>query len=314
MHEQYEAVRSPHASLGSVLKRMSDELGIDTPRLYIAKAFPPLFGGEAPNMMANLPVNKRIGGSIVMTRSHLEVFKFDPHSGHVPAEVIAGLGHELAHFRQGSAYVNAVRKYPLILGPIAGAAALYLYDKARSGQADATSEPTKEALLQAMDMQAQSEITSIDDTHQKACAFCGVDSPHAEISAQVSNSKKQTVEAGRYVAAGALGLAAGAQVTRNLMLQLEYEADRVGAQMAKDPQAMISSLNAFYSHLQKMPRDKLIEQHKQITVLDHLSGYTIHAHPDVASRVRRLEEMIVKDAPARLAHSAEQVISHIPML
>lgn len=308
MHSMYGAAPSRHKALNETLARLSGELGLPTPRLFVAKRFPEAFGGAAPNMMANLTADARYGNAIVMTESYLDLFKCNPHSGEVPAEICASLGHELGHCKQGFQYLNAVQRYPLLVGPVAGMAALYLYDRAVGRHA----QPTPEAAAALIDAQAQRETAALEAAGPCSCGACNgsADMQHTPageaIAGHMRNTQKSILEAGRYAAAAALGLAGGGLVTRNLMLELEYDADRTGALLAKDPQAMIRSLKSFEEYLRAMPQAEQLKQLSAISITDILKGLTVQAHPATELRIARLERMC-KDPAAH----ALQAVQHL---
>jgi Zn-dependent protease with chaperone function len=300
MEQGFNAKRMPHANILESLDKMSAQLGVNTPRLYIADRFPAIYGGSAPNMAAYPPVDPEQGSAMVMTKSYLDLFKFHPHS-EVPVEIRASLGHELGHVKQGGQYINAVRTYPMLLGPVVAMAGLYLYDQARQ------KKPAD--IAGGMREEARFAMAEIDERH---CNSRKHMSPEAQaVSARIAEDHKSALSAIDYLLAGGAGFAGGALVTRQKMLALEYDADRTAALLVKDPEAMIRSLETFYDYSKKMPlaerRAFESELQKESSLLTALSFKIIHAHPSLEERTQALRKL-----GKSMALGLEKTFQHLP--
>ena len=77
----------------------------------------------------------------------------------------------------------------------------------------------------------------------------------------------------------------------------EFEADRTGAEISNDPDALASALRKIHNYAHQIPMDT-VEQHPetaQMMIINPLSGGGIRGlfstHPDVEERIARLMSM-----------------------
>ncbi|HEU4709794.1 MAG TPA: M48 family metalloprotease, partial [Methylophilaceae bacterium] len=79
----------------------------------------------------------------------------------------------------------------------------------------------------------------------------------------------------------------------------EFEADRSGAELSRDPDALASALRKIHDYAHQIPMDA-VEQHPetaQMMIINPLTGGGLRSlfstHPDVEERIARLTAMAV---------------------
>jgi Zn-dependent protease with chaperone function len=285
-------VRDPH--LLQKAEEYAKRLDIKVPLLYVAEEFPAIYGGKAPNAMALVPQSKAEQSAIVFTRQQFAMHGFKLNSGaKAPNEVLATLGHEMGHLKQGGEYLHAIRKYPGLIG-LAGALAGIFFlnraiDHARKEQKN-NNKLSDETIKTALKDVTGEERERVKQWLEEASATNQVDGPLGI----VARLRDTVGQAGEYAAGGLMGFIGGKYVTRQLSIAAEFDADKVGAEMCGDPRASIRDMRKSREYLATLSKKELDEMMKKVTLKDAYTVLFDAAHPDDAERIKRLEAMAVQ--------------------
>jgi Zn-dependent protease with chaperone function len=260
------------------------------PRIYVAEAFDPIFGGRGANAVALLGRTPELGGVVAVTRRMLEMYECTAAHSPVVIELKGHFGHELGHLKQGISYMEKYIKWPLTIGPIAGFAAMYLYNKATAKAVEAGTDAVTEIHLNAAAQEAMQSSGGGEapaETNRERIAA------QRDIADSANKWKQSVVSAGKYLVAAALGLGAGALVSRHMRMHMEFDADRTAAILVKDPEAIVRGLQRILEDWRQLPELQL-QVRKQVgqwNVWDKIQHRIFNAYPTEAERFARLRAL-----------------------
>ena len=137
------------------------------------------------------------------------------------------MAHEISHLKYDEYVIKLGRLSPVMLAA-AGMGALYYVNHAgKKHPKDEDVSARQEHIKQLAD----EHLTALDEEEKS-----NKPGPKAE-----TKIYKPLVTAASYLGIAALGIAAGLQVNRQLLIAAEYRADRTAVKLAKDPEAFIKA-------------------------------------------------------------------------
>lgn len=281
-------------------EEFAKRLGIKTPLIYVAEEFPAICGGKMPNAAAYvLNAPPHIPNAIAFTRQQFTMHNYHLNSGaQIPSEVLFTLGHEMGHVKQSGKYLEAVRRYPWMMGMAGAVAGLYLYNNAfhRCTEKCKGKKPSDKDLETASDQVLQEEREKIKNLGGKTESHGPLEAIRANLNA--------VLNAGAYWKAAIIGGLGGKFLTRQFMLNAEFDADKVGAELCGDPRAGIRSFKASREYCDKHPEEmeKLMEN---IGIKDIFESLFDSAHPADEARFTHLEAMA-----KHMERGAEKVVGN----
>jgi Zn-dependent protease with chaperone function len=290
MRNLHTAERIDNPQLLEKISEYAQRLKIPTPVAYVADQFPAMYGGTMPNAMVYTIENPRLPSAIVFTKQAFLTHNYLPHSGALPPnEVLWTLGHEMGHIKQGGKYLNAIRTYPRLAGAVGAVIGLALLNEAFIRTRKAQKE---EAISDAKIQTTLGEIAEEERQKIKSMLTEAADSNKLHGAQQaIAATLSPLLTAGEYLATAAVGAVSGRFVTRQLVLNVEHDADKIGAELCEDPRAGIRQLNVMKDYLKNMPKTEWQELKRNITTQEIVNGYFDDAHPTNRERITRLETM-----------------------
>lgn len=103
--------------------------------------------------------------------------------------------------------------------------------------------------------------------------------------------RQNAAKLGEYTVAAGMGAYGGLHATRQLMLNAEYEADQIGAELCGNPRALKDAFKSMQQVIHNTPPEVIQQVRKETTPLQQLCNYFFHAHPTNEQRYARLEKM-----------------------
>jgi len=299
MQRGYNAQRLNDAELIAATERYAKRLGIKTPLLYISEEFPAIMGGKYPSAIGstlirigNSSINNTPRGAIAFTREYLTMLGHTPHITKPSNELLFTLGHEMGHIKQGAKYMEAISKYPKLIGIGGAMAGVALLEMAITR---AKKSQKEEALSDEKLRAALIEVNAEEHERVKSLARDAADSQNLHgILDSVNMALSNIAKTGEYLLAGTAGFIGGRYVTRQLVINAEFEADAIGAKLCGDPRAGIRCLQGFHDYYKKLPRKELNELAKKVTRWEAFNAYFDDAHPSMAKRFAALEKLAVE--------------------
>lgn len=130
-----------------------------------------------------------------------------------------------------------------------------------------------------------------------------------------SQWQQSVINGGKYLLAAALGLTGGVMVTRRFHRHLEFDADRTGAILAQDPQAMIRGLQQVHKEWESQPveyQKQLQSQIQNRSAWEKVWHYVFKSYPTELERFERLNRMTKQDLESlpALLQKLESSVAH----
>ncbi|MBV8938237.1 MAG: M48 family metalloprotease [Alphaproteobacteria bacterium] len=200
------------------------------------------------------------------------------------------LAHEMSHIKDGAGKMLAGMYLPWMALPVAGAAAVYLYDKMHRHH-DA-GEVCQIKLKRALEQTTQEELDGLRDQYEAGKdAAC---EKHWKDCEQALAWQHQLWTGGKYLAGAALGLGGGLMLSRHLARSAEFRADRMAIKIGRDAEAYIEFLEDATRQLSELwhetnrraPGGSFSQRVQDFveTELKLIKNDTMHAHPHPSER------------------------------
>lgn len=110
-----------------------------------------------------------------------------------------------------------------------------------------------------------------------------------------SHWQENVLAAAKYVAIGAIGLAAGGFIARHMSRAAEFAADRRAVEFTKDPEALIAALRKIEAQTKRALREQG-NAHEGVWdwlkgVVNKFENATVHAHPELDERIAAIRSL-----------------------
>lgn len=271
-----------HPEFYGSMDALAERAGVSySPRLIVAKNLPggPVWAKHLPNGGAT-PVGVVMISDAMMKLTGSSLDK--PMSD----KLAAVMAHEFSHLKDGVAHGLVTHLAPWAL-PVAAMAGLYLYDRAY-----ANTPPLKEGGSREFHLALQNNIHKEAD---KAIAQAQEEESGIKQGGMALDAGWQArmLNAGRYLMAGAVGLAGGLVYARHAALDAEYRADAFAAKLV-GPEAMkqvLVDLEGVFKEARKN-KPKADTLWKRVAENYHwLVARTISAHPELEERLSHIDRV-----------------------
>lgn len=278
----FKGERCFHANIRTLIDDFSRRLRVSpSPRFYVTKAVEPVLGGTSPNMFATaLPVAKHYGQVIVSTQRMLDLFHYTPH-GPVAPPLQAAIAHEMAHMRHGPQLRawQGMGHGHLGIGAATTIGALALLDYFT--RHDKKGAEGLHESAQEIHAQLQRERGEMPEE------------AHA-LAEPLKQHESLLLRGAELIAAAALGVGAMKMsmkhITPKVMRALEFDADKVAAELLGDHQP-VKELLIKIEEDWKLVRKNQPEQFRNITRKQWEYVETNLAHPTLVERLLALDEV-----------------------
>jgi len=295
LKQGYNAQRFNDAQLMEAAEQYAKRLSIKTPLLYLAEEFPAIHGGKVPQAIGltlitagRAPITNTPRGAIAFNESYLKMLGHS--NGAKPSkELLFTLGHEMGHIKQGAKYMDLIRKYPSAIGMFGMAAGLALLEVA---VARAKKNQKKDAISDEEIQAAFSDVTAEERERVKSMLQSSANNQELHgIWDGVNTAVSGILKLPGYAMAGAAGWWGGKHVTRQLLINAEFQADEIGARLSGDPHAGIRCLKTLRETYQNVSNKTWRELDKGSSWWEKFNAYFDHAHPTDEARIARLENL-----------------------